>query len=172
MKTKEMLSEFSEDQHVSMGSLLADKDCFFLLFELWKAATPLKLVELCGKYRASSEIMVGILDQLLGLGCAAKASGGYSVTSFGRSVMAFVEAFTKEIGVKPTQAASPGTNILSFHQVLSDIPIANAGTNNSIRPALSARISMTSSLHREAKVGDRVVCRQAIHGCRCNTKLQ
>jgi hypothetical protein len=129
---------------MSIGGLLADKDCFSLLFELWKSATAPKLVELCGRYHTSPDIILGILDQLQGLGCATKMGRGYGATPFGRSVMSFVEASTKEIGLQPSQAASPSTNILSMQQVLSDIPMASAGTNNSIRPMLSAHISPTS----------------------------
>ena len=131
--------DFSETEYLKVGRLAADRDAFLLLFEVARAATPLNLAKLCGRFRAGPEVVDEVFSELAALGMCSRQSGSYLTTPFGESVIALMEDVANEFRPQPevpkTQACS----------VFVAQGYSLAATNNSVRGTFSNCVSVVNT---------------------------
>jgi len=129
---------FDESQYLRLGRLAADRDSFLLLFEISRSPKPLNLLQLCGRFRASPQLINEGFLELADMGMAFKRAGTYAATAFGESVIDVIEEIAN--GFQPAPEV-PESNVSSVMFGQPGI-MFNAATNNSVRETLSNSASV------------------------------
>ncbi len=129
---------FSEFQYLRIGQLVADRDAFLLLFEIVRSARPLTIAQLCGRFRASPALVNEVFMELSDLGLAHKDAGAYKATSFGESVVDFVEGIANRFRpvTEVPKAAAESVRIAQPSNLFI------TATNNTVRGTLSNTVSV------------------------------